>query len=516
MTADRCLVAHLPGFRLERCGYASQEPVALVGERKSALRVLAATPAAVRCGIAPGMTLAQARALLPTLAHELHDPVAERLDLAELSQRLHRISPAVEPLPPDALAAGLRPGLEAVEREIIRRVQDDLARLGHRAHVVVADDLFGARVLAAWGRCDRAVPPGGLGAALAPLPVAALEPSPRVATLLGGLGIRTIGAFAALPPASVAGRLGPEGTRMHRLARGDTRRLPPASAGDPGTLTVAHELPFPVDALEPLYFVIHGLCRDLCALLESRGQGVLHLGLTLALEDAEPHRFEIRTGRPMCDPDRMARLIRRRLEGARLPSSVVTVSLDAVESAPWSGIQAGLLDRSGAAEPLPALVARLVEGLGPTAVLRAVARDTWRPEAAWAAVPLAAGDPFPVLESDSRVDPSPHKEGTPEEDPVWPHEAWRLDLDAPRPALLLAEPRPVEAEPSSGPPRRVRIEGRWCEVAAVIAQERLSGEWWADPIDRDCWILDLADGRRVWIGRAWGHALLYGAFDQGP
>jgi protein ImuB len=490
--------------------------VALVGERASALRVLAATPAAAEGGVAPGMTLAEARALVPALAHEMHDPVAETRDLADLSHRLHRISSVVEPLPPDTLAAHLRPGPEAAERVLIRRVRADLASLGHRARVVVADDVFGAQVLAAWGRGDRVVPPSGLGAALAPLPVAALAPSPRVAGLLASLGIRTLGAFAALPAASVAGRLGPEGTRMHRLARGETGRLPPAPAGEGSPLAVARDLPFPVDTLEPLHFVIHGLCRDLSVALEAAGLGVLRLGLDLALDGAAPRQFALRTGRPVCDPDLLTRLLGRRLEGARLPGAVVAVSLDAAETAPWSGLQGGILDHAAAAEPLPALVARLAEALGPGAVLRAVARDTWRPEAAWAAVTLAGNAPFPGPESEERADPSPRREGTSEEDPVWSHEAWRLGLSSPRPAVLLAEPRPVEAEPAAGPPRRVRIEGRWCEVAAVIAQERLSGEWWADPFDRDCWVLDLADGRRVWLGRAWGHALLYGAFDQGP
>ncbi len=516
MSTDRCLVAYLPGFRLERCGYASGEPVALVGEEKGALRVLAATPAAIRGGVAPGMALAEARALVPALAREMHDPVAETRDLADLSLRLHRISPAVEPLPPDALAAGLRPGPEAAERALVGRVRADLAGLGHRARVVVADDLFGARVLAAWGRGDRVVPPGGLRDALAPLPAAALAPSPRVAALLADLGIRTLGAFAALPPASVAGRLGPEGVRMHRLARGEIGRRPPAPAGEGVPLAVARDLPFPVDALEPLHFVIHGLCRDLSEALETAGRGVLRLGLDLTLEEAEPRRFVLRTGRPVRDPDLLARLLRRRLESVQLPAAVVAATLDAEETAPWSGLQGGILDHAAAAEPLPALVARLAEALGPHAILRAVLRDTWRPEAAWAALPLAGGTPFPGPDADQQAGPSPCKEGAPDPDPTWPHEAWRLDLVAPRPALLLAEPRPVEAEPAAGPPRRVRIEGRWCEVAAVVARERLSGEWWADPLDRDCWILDLADGRRIWLGRAWGHALLYGAFDQGP
>ncbi len=104
-TGPRYMVCHLPGFRLDRCGWRPGQSVALVAEQRSALRVQACTHQAARTGIVPGMTLAQARALLPELEIELLEPDAEQQDLAELSQQLSRFAPAVAPLPPDALVA---------------------------------------------------------------------------------------------------------------------------------------------------------------------------------------------------------------------------------------------------------------------------------------------------------------------------------------------------------------------------------------------------------------------------
>ena len=74
------------------------------------------------------------------------------------------------------------------------------------------------------------VPPGESPDFLASFPVSALE-RPDLADLLRRLGIRTLGAFAALPAADVLARFGPDGALAHRLARGlDDRPLRPAHA----------------------------------------------------------------------------------------------------------------------------------------------------------------------------------------------------------------------------------------------------------------------------------------------
>ncbi len=84
------------------------------------------------------------------------------------------------------------------------------------AEVGVADGLFAA-VLAA--RRGLIVPAGGTPAFLAPLPVAVLGLDDLTA-LLGRLGIRTLGAFAALPDPHVLGRFGADGAHAHRVAGG--------------------------------------------------------------------------------------------------------------------------------------------------------------------------------------------------------------------------------------------------------------------------------------------------------
>lgn len=88
--------------------------------------------------------------------------------------------------------------------------------------VGVADGVFAAHLAA---RRGRVVPPGGTPAFLAGWPLDVLE-QPELAQLLARLGLRTLGAFAALPERHVLARLGAVGITAHRLARGVTGELP--------------------------------------------------------------------------------------------------------------------------------------------------------------------------------------------------------------------------------------------------------------------------------------------------
>ncbi len=519
--SPRYLVAHLPGFRLERCGWRADQPVVLVAEQKSALRVQACSPPAARAGIAPGITLAAARALLPGVAYDLLDPAAERQDLAELAAQLSRFAPAVQPLPPDAVAAELLPpgggpALPRSEQALLEGAIERLELLGHACTVVVAGDLFAARVLAAWGGECRVVPPGGLAAALAPLPLAALAPSPRLERLLRDLGLRRVGELAALAPADVSGRFGAEALRLLRLARGGLGCLPMAVPSDEHGLSLRWELPAPVDSAEPLLFVLKRLCAQLCEQLEAASQGLVALVLVLVLEGAGSLRLSLRTGRPMRDAEQLLRLLRRRLEGLQLAAPVLELGLE-LQPVPFAGAQAPLLARGQALEPLAELVARLADTLGAAALSTPTPRDRWRPEAAWA--------PRPVLDADGRfvepglappsLLPAASKQGSKDPDPAWPHEVWRQRLPLPRPALLLAEPRPVLLEPRVGSPRRVQLEGRWFPIRCSWGPELLCAEWWAAGIDRRYHALELADGRGLWVYTELGHAFLQGFFDQG-
>ena len=79
----------------------------------------------------------------------------------------------------------------------------------------------------------RWCPPGATAAFLAPWPVAVLG-TPELAELLPRLGLRTLGALAALPAGDVLARFGAAGARCQRVARGAWRASCPGAAPGPG------------------------------------------------------------------------------------------------------------------------------------------------------------------------------------------------------------------------------------------------------------------------------------------
>jgi protein ImuB len=119
------------------------------------------------------------------------------------------------------------------------------------AGVGVADGLFAAVLAAraALGAGPLIVPPGETPSFLASWPVAALD-RPELADLLVRLGVRTLGAFAALPGPKVLARFGEEGALCQRVARGVEGELPgfrtffPRVGPGPAAAAVTHQAGF--------------------------------------------------------------------------------------------------------------------------------------------------------------------------------------------------------------------------------------------------------------------------------
>jgi len=497
--APRILVVHLPAFRLERCGHGVADVVVLVGEGRNALRVLSATPAAHRKGIRCGMTLSEARALVPEVRVEPVDEPGEREDLCALSLQLRRVSPITSALPPCALAAeleGVRSDATShAEDRLLVQVREHLRDLGHLCQVVVSDTLEGAHLLAAWGRRSQVVASGQERLALASLPVEALSPPPLVQPLLFDLGLTTVGAVASLPPAALAARFGGWGEKVLRLL--ERPLLQKTSRRGLLEPACVQELPFPVDSLEPLLFVFNRLLLDLREILETTDEGVVRLEMELSQEEGGHRHIFFRTGRPTRDPTLLFRLLRRNLEGVQFDGPVTRVRISAEETAPFHASQKAIIDGSEPSEPLPDLVARLLDNLGNDAIFRPSALDSWRPESAWEAT-----GPSPSLQTFSVQGMDP--------DPVQPHERWRRDLPARHPALLLSEPRPITLEPG-----RVCIEGRWFRAVDVVGVEVLEGDWWDAAFARAYSTIHLEDGRLAWVYEEMGQVFLHGWFDQG-
>jgi len=539
-TRRRYLVAHLPVFRLERCGWEPEQLVVLADEERSALRVQAATPAAAAAGVRIGMTVTEARAICPSVQIERRVAAEEHADLSELATQLLRISPTVAPLAPNALVAeisrtatvlarqgeGPPPQRAGAERVMVERVRRLLERLGHVARVVVADDPSTALACAAWGQENRVVPPESGPEALAPLPLAALGLPADAHDLLIGLGVRTVGEFAALPPASIVGRFPPLVLLAHQLACGTAQ--PPVIPGEAedDSISARQDLPAPVVVLDALLFVINAMLRGITARLATTGRAAVHMGLSIGLEGGGWQHLSIRLGAPTRDPGRILGLIRARMERVELAGPAEAVCLEVVDPVPFDGRQRDLVDRQRAAEQLADVAARLQDTLGVEQVGIPRLVDHHRPESAWRSEPIVlaelgaatavARQATTAHAPATRLNPRPPSlQAALAEDPVAEWTGFAAPPAPRRPVLLLPRAIAIDVQTGArGRPTALHHDGRWLRVTSVDGPERRRGAWWEQrPYAREYWRVMVTDGRRAWIYREDGRWALHGWWD---
>src|SRR6266702_2889662 len=302
--------------------------------------------------------------------------------------------------------------------------------------------------------------------------VEAREPSPVLLDLdlercglFARWGLRTIGDLARLPAAGLAERLGPEGPRLLRLARGEDDGLFIPTAA-PVAFEMTLELDWPVDGLEPLSFLLARVLEPLCAGLVARGRRAATLTVDLGLVDGSTHRRALRPAAPSGEPRTWRTLVLLDLE-VHPPRDAVQAITVRAEPTPARAVQFSLLDPAQPSpERLAETMARLhswtAGGRGGAAALL----DTHRP-GAFAVGTFAPGP----------VTPRAAAPGSP-----------RVALRAFRP------PRPARGAVRDGAPAVVAAAGVRDAVVAHAGPWRASGDWWDVAWSREEWDVALLAG----------------------
>ena len=295
-------------------------------------------------------------------------------------------------------------------------------------------------------------------------------------------GIRSFGEFAALPEAAIAERLGTEGVRLQKLARGSSRRsLFPDNPAP--VFEKSLELEDSVALLEPLSFILASLLNQLSAALKARALATNELRLQLKLEDRSVLERTLHLPFPMRDPKVLLKLLQFDLELNPPSASVVKVSL-AAEPVKPRVIQAGLFHPS-APEPekLELTVARIARWVGPHNVGSPELLDTYRPDAFHMKRFDAAGNAQPEIRGRSNPQPAPHTR------PFLGFRVFRPPLPA-RVETIQDRPSWVGAKAQAG--ERPDLRGK---VISFAGPWRVSGDWWSlQAWGREEWDVALGDG----------------------
>jgi protein ImuB len=440
--------------------------------------LLAAVDSRLVDSIAPGMPLADARAIAPGIVVLDADPEGDAAALRRLAHWCGRYSPWTATDGADGIWLDLT-GVAHLFGDEAGLAADLVARLrrqGLSARAAVADTPGAASALARAGReVITVVPRGATKLALALLPVATLRLPLETIELMERLGLRRIGDLYKLPRPALVARFGL--TAAERLDQALGSLPEPLSPLPPAPTRSSHRrFAEPIARPEDLAAAIASLAEALCRVLA----------------------LEAGTAQASRDPRHLAHLFAERLDRIEPDLGIEDMRLEALAVEPLGSRQASL-DRTGAGtdrsdDALASLVDRLENRLGAGAVTRMQPRDSHIPERAVERVPAFA----------------PGEGGTP----------W--DTQRMRPLRLLARPEPIEAVAPipDDPPVLFRWRRLVHRIRAADGPERILGEWWRSPEEetqlRDYYCVEDTDGRRFWLFRSGLHPahrwFLHGVF----
>ncbi|MHB8717536.1 MAG: DNA polymerase Y family protein [Candidatus Dormibacteria bacterium] len=350
------------------------EAVVAAAEPEPRLPVLAASEAAIDCGVRAGMPLRQAQQLCPTAVFVSVDGAdVERLR-TEVTAALGRHSPAVE-VGDEESHCDLS-GTHAAHRDEGRWAtaiaHELMAVLGGTAPAVgVGSSRFVATMAArvSQPRHIRRVAPGAESAFLAPLPLHVLPVDPAITARLAAFGLDCLGAAANLSPADLQRQFGPEGLVVHRYIHGEGGAALAVVAG-PRRASERVVLDGAVADLEVLRLAAHRCTTDLGARLLQRGVVATTVRLVLELEEAPEAAVRSMPPLPCGNPRELWTEVLALLGEVRPAAPVVAVRLE-VELRAAAGRQADLWRGGDAArEQVLAAAMRLQRRYGTTSVRR--------------------------------------------------------------------------------------------------------------------------------------------------
>jgi len=331
--------------------------------------VIAASEEALPFGVAPGMPLRQAEHLCPQATFLSPDPEAAARLRELISSALYDLAPVVE-VKVEGIAwldvsGVVRPG-DSI-REARRRLR---TAIGREPRLGVGPGPFSARVAATRARPGRVVQVEDARAFLAPLPSRELALDTEQLERLDLLGLRTLGAVAAIGPRELESQLGREGRHAVLLARGaEPDELTPWR---PPQFSSAHrQFEPPIEDREALLFVSRALCGDLADELGLRGAGAKRVRMRLVYESGDPEERSSIVRHPLSSAAELFGLIGGWIKEwqPRAPITELWIELPVLETAGrrqlrlWAG-------NDGTSEEVAAAVERLQERHGALVVLK--------------------------------------------------------------------------------------------------------------------------------------------------
>lgn len=528
-TCERAECSGTPGNAHAPHGRARGVPLVLLTARVGgAERVAHACAFSQREGITAGMTLAQARTLLPARAEVVvkpHEPHRDAHALRRLALWAQRVCPAVAFDMPAGLLIDITGAhlLYPSERVLLRSVARGINRLGFACRLASASSFACARAAARFGAESPTVVQSGHELAVtADYPTAALGIDQRTVEGLKELGIVRVAQVVKMPRSALAARFGAEiVSRVDRLLGRLEERIDPVRGREPMQSEVRFD--GPSDRWEALEAAGRRTLELLLSRLTPSQRGVRTLDVLLHRPEGQHDRLSITLSRASASVKHIWSLLRAKLErvdlgGGYRPECTTQTGIEVLT---LTAIRTGLLrqqqtsdarlgaDDDDARESTATqdeVIDVLVERLGADRVRRVSHVSSHIPEQASVTVSVMH----------TSLSTHAHRTNVHEE-----------ELTA-RPARLLtsAQKIGVMALTPDGPVTRLRWNAHEYAVLACVGPERIEAEWWrwetpvenggegrrkrirrtpsASPPARDYFSVQIEGGRWLWVYRAAG------------
>ena len=468
--------------------------VAVLTGRPPLERVFALNERARQSGVELGATKSQLEAW-ERLVLRARSESQEKSAHAALLDCAQSFSPEVEDTSPGAVLlnlAGLEPLLGPLPK-IARDLAQRVSQMGLEANLAVAANPDAALLAARGFPGVTLIPEGREAERLGDLPVDVLLESfssdvaeaARWVETFDRWGIRKLRALAALPEVPVSERLGQQGLRLQKLARGAASRN--LRVLEPRLIFAESvELEYPIVLLEPLAFLLNRMLEQVCARLAARALAVQELHLNLELAATQPGRCtsftrKLRLPTPMLDVKVFLKLLQLDLQAHPPGAPIVKIHLSADPARPRA-LQSGLFQPVfPEPEKLELTLARIAGIVGEKRVGSVDLLDTHR-EGAFAVRHFAPVEPcaepqakqprnrkkdMSMPENDSACELEEHVAAKEKMSAVIALRLFRPPLGA---VVIVREAKPVQL-------RCLQREGVAGEIVWTAGPWRSSGDW---------------------------------------
>jgi protein ImuB len=365
-----------------------------------------------------------------------------------------------------------------------RMIRALLVPLHLRARIGAGPNRFCA-FAATWSGGGTVIAPGEEAAALGPMPLDVLELEADVSQRLQLLGITTLGALGALPHGPFVRRFGPDAARWHNAARG-IDRAPFVSRGHAITIEAAMLGEGSAQSEAAVIFALRVLLGRICADLERCGKRASALQLEIELENADTMRIDVQLAAATSQERAMLDVLRAKLEGASFPAPICGLRLRAM------GLEEG-------GEAVPLLAGDEIDRANVAVILARLEAMLGEPVRR---AKICAAHP---LEERFRYEPFTLPTDRPKA------ERKESGVAEPKlvPQLRLLAVTEIDVRLRRGEPATVGEHA----VRHVTGPWRIEEGWFASPIARDEYDVQLDNGEICRIYRQGGRWYLRGSYD---